>query len=61
LDGLDDIDKNVSFTQAQDGSVRFDATMARKLAGKGKIDIDAFDGKLSVRGEVITLLMQKSI
>ncbi|MEJ2698045.1 MAG: hypothetical protein P8Z70_00015, partial [Desulfuromonadales bacterium] len=52
LDDLDDIPDNVSFT-ATDSTVTFDMQLEGSFAGGGEIDVNGFDGKLSLRGEVV--------
>jgi len=51
LDGLDDIDDNVTYTEV-DGVVTFDMAIERTFAGGGEIDVNAFSGKLALSGEV---------
>ncbi|KPK77291.1 MAG: hypothetical protein AMJ79_03720, partial [Phycisphaerae bacterium SM23_30] len=51
LDGLDDIADNVTYTE-EGSNVTFDMSLDKTFAGEGEIDIDAFDGKLSLGGDV---------
>ena len=52
LDALDDIVGNVILTQ-QNGAVRFDVTVTGEFAGGGEIEIDAFNGLVTLSGDVL--------
>jgi len=52
LDNLDDIPDNVTLTEGE-GVIHIDLAMVRKFAGEGDIDVEAFDGMLTLHGEIV--------